>query len=65
MCCHPPWVDWCLQIFFVWWIGVNRFRENRHNISDIVAGWFMVRRGPRFLLSQPCSLLSQPCSLLS
>jgi hypothetical protein len=33
----------CLQIFFVWWIGVNRFRENRHNISDIVAGWFMVR----------------------
>jgi membrane-associated phospholipid phosphatase len=29
-------------MFYVWIIGVNRFRENRHNISDIVAGWFMV-----------------------
>lgn len=29
------------QMFYVWIIGVNRFRENRHNISDIVAGWFM------------------------
>lgn len=29
------------QIFFVWHLGVVRFRQNRHNISDIVGGWFM------------------------
>jgi hypothetical protein len=25
----------------MWWVGVSRFRENFHQIEDIVAGWFL------------------------
>ena len=25
----------------MWWIGVSRFRDNYHQVEDIVAGWFL------------------------
>lgn len=30
-----------LQFGFFWAVGVTRFTDNKHNISDIVAGWFL------------------------
>lgn len=30
-----------LQLGFFWAVGVTRFTDNKHNVSDIVAGWFL------------------------
>lgn len=30
-----------LQFGFFWAVGVTRFTDNKHNISDIVSGWFL------------------------
>lgn len=39
---HGAYLVWNIgQFGFFWAVGVTRFTDNKHNISDIVAGWFL------------------------
>ena len=39
---HGLYLMWMLLNFtFVWAVGVSRFTDNKHNISDILGGWLL------------------------
>ena len=39
---HGLYLMWILLNFaFVWAVGISRFTDNKHNISDIVGGWML------------------------
>ena len=39
---HGLYLMWIMLNFtFVWAVGVSRFTDNKHNISDILGGWMM------------------------
>ena len=39
---HGTYLMWMLLNFvFTWAVGVSRFTDNKHNISDILGGWFL------------------------
>lgn len=39
---HGLYLLWMLLNFvFVWAVGVSRFTDNKHNISDIEGGWIL------------------------
>lgn len=39
---HGLYLMWILINFtFVWAVGVSRFTDNKHNISDILGGWIL------------------------
>lgn len=39
---HGVYLMWMLLNFtFVWAVGVSRFTDNKHNISDIEGGWLL------------------------
>ena len=39
---HGLYLMWILLNFtFVWAVGVSRFTDNKHNISDILGGWIL------------------------
>ncbi len=39
---HGLYLMWILLNFvFVWAVGVSRFTDNKHHISDIVGGWML------------------------
>ena len=39
---HGVYLMWMLLNFaFVWAVGVSRFTDNKHNISDIEGGWIL------------------------
>lgn len=39
---HGMYLMWMLLNFtFVWAVGVSRFTDNKHNISDIEGGWLL------------------------
>lgn len=39
---HGAYLMWMLLNFvFTWAVGVSRFTDNKHNISDILGGWFL------------------------
>ncbi len=39
---HGLYLLWILLNFvFVWAVGISRFTDNKHNVSDIVGGWML------------------------
>jgi len=39
---HGAYLVWNLaQFFFFWAVGVTRFTDNKHNISDVIGGWYL------------------------
>lgn len=39
---HGLYLMWILLNFtFVWAVGVSRFTDNKHNISDVLGGWIL------------------------
>lgn len=39
---HGLYLMWMLLNFtFMWAVGVSRFNDNKHNISDILGGWLL------------------------
>ena len=39
---HGLYLMWMLLNFtFTWAVGVSRFTDNKHNISDILGGWML------------------------
>ena len=39
---HGLYLMWMLLNFtFMWAVGVSRFTDNKHNISDILGGWIL------------------------
>ena len=39
---HGLYLIWILLNFtFVWAVGISRFTDNKHNISDVLGGWIL------------------------
>ena len=39
---HGLYLMWMLLNFtFMWAVGVSRFTDNKHNISDVLGGWLL------------------------